>query len=336
VIEKEIAQALALQVNLLNLDKMFHEKLPSFSAALELINHISPVVLRDMQGTFIGARMGRPEKAKMRELKGSPQVLFPVGPEGGKMRSFNAALEAGKVTADFPSYECKKCSRDTIYPVCESCRQPTFPDAAGQGSSSRSIAIKHYFDAALQTLEFSTYPDIIKGVKGTSNKDHTPERLEKGILRAKHGIYVNKDGTTRYDISEVPCTHFKPKEVGTAVHVLKELGYKIDIHGKDLTDAEQTVELFPQDIILPGCRESPDEAADVLLMRVAQFVDEMLAKLYRLPAFYNISSLENLAGQLVIGLAPHISAGIVGRIIGFSQTQGCFAHPMWHAALRRD
>ena len=45
---------------------------------------------------------------------------------------------------------------------------------------------------------------------------------------------------------------------------------------------------------------------------------------------------EDLIGHLILGLAPHTSAGIVGRIIGFSKTQGCLAHPMWHAAQRRD
>ena len=35
-------------------------------------------------------------------------------------------------------------------------------------------------------------------------------------------------------------------------------------------------------------------------------------------------------------MAPHISAGMVGRIIGFSKTQGFFAHPLFHAAMRRD
>ena len=46
-----------------------------------------------------------------------------------------------------------------------------------------------------------TYPDLIKGVRGTSNKSHIPEHLAKGILRAKHNVHVNKDGTIRYDAS---------------------------------------------------------------------------------------------------------------------------------------
>ncbi|MCK5303643.1 MAG: DNA polymerase II large subunit, partial [Candidatus Heimdallarchaeota archaeon] len=36
------------------------------------------------------------------------------------------------------------------------------------------------------------------------------------------------------------------------------------------------------------------------------------------------------------GLAPHTSAGIVGRIIGFTKAKVNFAHPYWHAAKRRN
>jgi len=35
-------------------------------------------------------------------------------------------------------------------------------------------------------------------------------------------------------------------------------------------------------------------------------------------------------------MSPHTSAGIVGRIIGFSNTQGFFAHPLMHSIMRRD
>ena len=39
---------------------------------------------------------------------------------------------------------------------------------------------------------------------------------------------------------------------------------------------------------------------------------------------------------MVVGLAPHTSVGIVGRVIGFTTSQVCFAHPYWHSAKRRD
>ncbi|MEK6900180.1 MAG: LAGLIDADG family homing endonuclease, partial [Nanoarchaeota archaeon] len=180
-----------------------------------------------------------------------------------------------------------------------------------------------------------TYADIIKGVRGTSNKNHIVEHLSKGILRAKHDIYVNKEGTTRYDCTELPITHFKSKEINTSVQKLREIGYYTDIYGKDLTEDNQILELRPQDIILPGF-DSLDESAPKVLLRVTQFIDELLVKLYHLPPYYNIQKEEDLVGHLVIGLAPHISAGLVGRIIGFSQTQGLLAHPTFHAGLRRD
>ena len=41
-------------------------------------------------------------------------------------------------------------------------------------------------------------------------------------------------------------------------------------------------------------------------------------------------------GHLVIGLSPHTAAGIVGRIIGFSKTQGLITHPYFHSFMRRD
>jgi len=44
----------------------------------------------------------------------------------------------------------------------------------------------------------------------------------------------------------------------------------------------------------------------------------------------------DLVGHLVVGLAPHTSVGILGRIIGFTDLNVCYAHPVWHSAKRRD
>ena len=69
-------------------------------------------------------------------------------------------------------------------------------------------------------------PDIVKGVKKMMSARKLPEPLEKGILRAKHDVYVFKDGTTRFDATDIPLTHFKPKEIGVSIDKLKELGYE--------------------------------------------------------------------------------------------------------------
>ncbi len=313
--------------------------------------------IRDKNGTTLGCRMGRPEKAKMRKLTGSPQVLFPVGSEGGRMRCFQSALDKQKITAEFPIYSCATCKHETIYRTCEVCHQKTqqkyyctqcgvtdkYPCHDDHKSNLRtltykeqSIDILRYFASALKLSAMPSPPELIKGVKGTSNKDHTPEHLVKGILRAKHGIYVNKDGTIRYDMTEMPLTHFKPKEIGTSVQQLHTLGYLKDIKGEDLTSDEQLLEIKPQDIILPNADESLDEGSQDVLFKVANFVDDLLIHLYGLEPYYKLKTKEDLIGHLVVGLAPHISAGIVGRVIGFSKTQGFLAHPSFHSIMRRD
>ena len=353
VIEKDQAQALMATFNSKDKEgiaktlKIIDED--ASQDALSLINLVSPFKIADKAGVFIGTRMGRPEKAKMRKMTGQPHVLFPVGDEGGKLRSFQSALERKKVTAQFPVYYCEHCKRETVLPVCEICDKkakkkkycPTcrvVDDCPHnpQDYQYAEIDINHYFHHILRKLDTKIYPDLIKGVRGTSNKDHTAEHLIKGFLRAKHGINVNKDGTIRYDSSEVALTHFKPKEVMVGVEKLKELGYETDAFGKELVDEDQVLELKPQDVILPSCPYSPDEPCDEIMFKTSKFVDELLVKLYDLKPFYNLASKEELVGHYVIGLAPHTSAGILGRIIGFSKTQAFYAHPYYHAAMRRD
>ncbi|MBN1544244.1 DNA polymerase II large subunit [Candidatus Woesearchaeota archaeon] len=320
---------------------------------LDALNKNSNIIQRDKCGIFIGARMGRPEKAKMRKLTGSPHTLFPVGEEGGRLRSFQSALTAGKITAEFPTYMCERCKKETVFSICPECEEKTKKQyhckicgkidtdvCPKHGKATpyarKDIPINTYFASLLKKMKTKTYPDLIKGVRGTSNREHIPEHLMKGILRAQNDVYVNKDGTVRYDCSELPITHFKPKEIGTRIEKLKEMGYDKDTRGRPLENEDQILELKPQDVIIPCCPDSPDEQADSVLFRIAKFVDDELENLYGMKPFYNLKTKEELTGHLIIGLAPHTSAGSIGRIIGFSKTQGFFAHPLMHAAMRRD
>jgi len=323
---------------------------------LEIINRLSKYTIKDKAGNFIGARMGRPEKAKLRKLVGSPNGLFPVGQEGGRMRSLLESVEVGSVRGDFPIYYCKKCQQETIYYICENCGEKTeklhfCPECQqkfakekcpqhGKGLkySTRRIDIKHFFDSAVAKLGMgkNEIPAMIKGVRGTSSEDHTPEHLAKGILRAKHRLCVNKDGTVRYDMTELPITHFKPKEISISTEKLKEMGYKRDINGKELENEEQILELMPHDIILPCCPDSKDEKADEVFISVSRFLDDLLVRFYKLKPFYNIGDRGDLVGHLAVCMSPHNCAGVVARIIGFSKVQGLFASPYMHAAVRRD
>ena len=331
------------------------EKYNSEKEILEIINEFSEFEIKDKSGDFIGARMGRPEKAKLRKLIGSPNVLFPVGAEGGRLRSLNATLEKGKIRSSFPILKCNSCGKETIYNTCENCGNKTekkyycydcraiFDSICeihnkGQSFTSMNLDIGHYFSKAVEKLKFQRVeiPVLIKGVRGTSSAGHQIENIAKGILRAKHGLQVNKDGTIRFDATELPLTAFKPKEISVGIEKLKSIGYDKDIFGEELTDKEQILELKPHDIILPSCIDSADEKADDVFIRICNFVDELLEKFYGIQKFYNVKKKEDLIGQLGVFMAPHNCAGVACRIIGFSNTQGVFASPYMHAAVRRD
>ncbi len=360
---KALFANLGLDLKLLNLNEKFlkehiDEKHFNISNnALEAVDIVSNFKIKDKAGDFIGARMGRPEKAKIRKLTGSPNVLFPVGSEGGRLRSVQAACEEGKVTSSFPLNFCEECNNETIYRVCEKCGKKTkkmyfFPEThekklikidkwgekEGIPFQTKEIDINYYFGDAVDLLEMEDFevPILIKGVRGLSSEGKELEHLAKGILRAKYELQVNKDGTIRFDATELPLTYFKPKEIGVSIEKLKELGYDKDINGNSLVNENQILELFPHDVLLPCPVDSSDEKAGDIFVRIAEFVDEELERFYKLKPFYNIKTKEDLIGHLGVCMAPHNCAGVICRFIGFSKTQSLMASPFMHAAIRRD
>ncbi|MFQ5531181.1 MAG: DNA polymerase II large subunit [Candidatus Nanoarchaeia archaeon] len=369
VIEESISKALLVNLGLgseildekeILLKELFEEKKfkkfnPKLSI-LEIINTLSDFIIKDKAGDFIGTRMGRPEKAKLRKLTGSPNALFPIGSEGGRLRSVQAALEVGIVKSTFPLFYCKSCNKETIYISCSDCKKfcekmfycfeckdrfvgkDCDIHGKGTGFSYQTIDIVDYFNKSVQDLGLSKIdiPMLIKGIRGTSSTNHMTEHLSKGILRARYDLQVNKDGTIRYDATELPLVAFKPKEISVDIEKLKELGYDKDINGNELKNCEQILELKPHDVLLPSFSGSLDEKADDVFVRVCNFVDELLTKFYKLKPFYNVKTREDLIGKLGVCMAPHNCAGVICRFIGFSNTLGGFASPYMHAAVRRD
>ena len=281
--------------------------------------------------------------------------LFPVGQEGGRLRSVQAACESGGVNSSFPFFYCVHCKKETIYPKCEDCGNKTekkyyFRDSSekllvsasensevtGQNFYEKKIDIAHYLKKAGEKLSLKKFeiPSLIKGVRGMSSSDKSLENLSKGILRAKHNLQVNKDGTIRFDATELPLTYFKPKEVFVSVEKLKSIGYVRDFLGKELVNEDQILALMPHDILLPSYFNS--EGADSVFMNIANFVDDELINFYGLKSFYNFRKKEDIIGHLGVCMAPHNCAGVICRFVGFSKTQGLFASPYMHAAIRRD
>jgi DNA polymerase II large subunit len=314
---------------------------------LEVLKTLSGIEIKAKAPTTVGARMGRPEKAKRREMNPLVHVLFPVGLAGGKERNLIVASQKGPLHADLVMRECPNCHRTALRTKCGSCGSRTeivracprcgrklgaevcpSCEVPAQGFQRRKFDLERVLIEACSQLE-SRRPRVIKGVKGLSNKDRVPEIVHKGVLRAREDLSVYKDGTIRFDATNAPLTHFKPEEIQVPLKKLRELGYTTDLHGDRLTNTEQVCELRMQDVVIP-------HKGAAYFIRVAKFVDSLLEKVYHLPRYYNVEAPADLVGHLVIGLAPHTSVGILGRIIGFTDLSVCYAHPVWHSAKRRD
>ena len=122
---------------------------------------------------------------------------------------------------------------------------------------------------------------------------------------------------------------FIPSEIGVTVPKLLEMGYTKDCYGEDIVSENQIIELKVQDIVVSdNCGE--------YLVGVANFVDDLLERYYGMERFYNVKDKYDLIGHLIAGLAPHTSAGVLGRIVGFTKALGCYAHPYFHSAKRRN
>ena len=182
-----------------------------------------------------------------------------------------------------------------------------------------SVPLGKIVETKRRGLGLNRIPDRIKAVKGLISVGQTPEPLEKGILRARHGVSVFRDGTSRYDMSDVPLTHFKPSEIGTPWQRLAELGYSHDVFSEPLQTDDQMLELLPQDFVA-------SRSAKQHLLSTCQFVDDLLIRFYKMEPFYRATEELDLVGHLGIGLAPHTSGGVLCRIIGWTDASAAVSY----------
>ncbi len=360
-IKKDYAQALlsclgfvsgkegTINVNELVLDKFSSPA----TDTIALVNSIAPFAVMK-RSTFIGARIGRPEKARERLMKPSPNVLFPIGYYGGKDRNVSSAyaIDAKKFKSGLKSeiarYRCPGCKliietrycydcakRAYIESKCPGCGRITSSDKCENCGTTptvyeeRDVNLAKMVSNALKTLRVSKMPDLIKGVKGLTNEGRIAEPLEKGILRSMYHVHMFKDGTARFDATDAPLTHFYPSEIGVGVEKLRSLGYTKDYLGNELTDTGQLVEMRHQDVVL-------NKRGLENMLQIAKFTDDLLERFYKLPRFYNAVYAQDMIGALVISLSPHTSCGVLNRIIGFTSANVGFAHPYIISARRRN
>ena len=313
----------------------------------KILSKSSGIQIRNKFSTSIGVRIGRPEKAAPRQMKPPTHTLFPVSDKGGPTRDLLKASRNEHFFTNLFNRHCTQCNEPSISikcpkcgikttityrcsncrdilnePFCEKCKRkaPSY--------SHKEFPLKARLLLAQENMRLRAQ-EPFKGVKELINQNKIAEPLEKGLVRQNFGLTVFKDGTVRLDATNSPLTHFKPLWIGTTIEKLKELGYSHDIEGNPIENLDQTIELRMQDVIIPY-------ASGRYLVSTCKYIDTLMEKFYGKSSFYNVKSIEDLLGHLIIGLAPHTSVGIVGRIIGYTETHVCFATPNWHSAKRRD
>ncbi len=296
----------------------FKEDLEEEKDPVKFISEISGIEILPRGPVRVGARLGRPEKAGERKMKPKVHSLFPIEDSGSSRRSISDAARSSKskYKVEVNVRECTNCSHRGPEVTCSLCG--SFMKDTGKAERIE-VDVGKIMNSTLERLQISRENiKEFKGVKKLMSKGRYSEPLEKGILRSVNDISVNKDGTCRYDMSDIPITHFKTSEIFLSDAKAKVLGYEPGMN-----------EIFTQDIIIPmDCAK--------YLLKVSKYVDDLLVKYYGMEPFYNCREDADLIGHMVIGLAPHTSGGIAGRIIGFSNMNGAYAHPFFHAAKRRN
>lgn len=235
---------------------------------------------------------------------------------------------------------CPKCDHETeVKLACSKCNtiaEKHQEQCKNCGSTSlrhntlQELDVNTELRNAFENLqERETSFNVLKGVKKLTAKHKIPEPIDKGILRAKHNVSVFRDGTSRYDMVDLPLTSFKPKEIDITVEKLKQLGYETDLNGDRIENDEQIIELKIQDLII-------SKDGGEYLLKVANYIDDLLEKYYDTEPFYNADTPEDLIGEQLLGMAPHTSAATLGRLIGYTDASAGYAHPFYHAAKRRN
>jgi DNA polymerase II large subunit len=304
--------------------------------SLKSINYRSRVTYR------IGARMGKPEGSKLRQMKPPVHTIFPVGNKISSKRLISDAakreddLQVGirvcETCGDFTS-KGVHCNKNTVFHGNEwvSKKDEIWDEISAKVLWDSSLKQVHEVEnkqgveisfGEKTTKKLTSANPAVKGVKGLNSREKTGENMIKGILRHKNEISTFRDGTIRFDMVDITMTHFKPSEIGITAKQARELGY-------DVEHEDDVVELRPQDVVIPmNCTEG--------LFNTTKYIDDLLVTLYGMERFYNCETPKDLVGHLIMGIAPHTSGAILSRIIGFADIKGHYGHPYFHAAKRRN
>lgn len=277
----------------------------------------------------IGGRLASVEACAISTVKPGLSLVYDVrNLTKSHINQLQSALASGhsqRVSA--VQLLCRRCQIISCQQFCLACNQRTVLYEETPISTTHQIA----HDLLLASKYLGVSLAGLKIKVSNQHLDRLPywEPFEKGILRAKHGLLVFKDGTIRYSVSNLALTHFKPAQVHAPIDRLHAMGYTVDQRGDPLRSPQQVCVLKPHDVVL-------NQQICHTFLKATKFIDELLVRYYHRQPYYQCKTITDLIGHLVVGLAPHVLNAIAGRIVGYTIHQVVYAHPLWHAAKRRN
>ena len=99
---------------------------------MDAINKVSPVEIIAKAPTYLGGRVGRPEKTKERMMKPAPHALFPIGTNGGSRRNIIDAAKKGNITVEIARCRCTECGVGSVQAICPSCGSKALPTSSSK------------------------------------------------------------------------------------------------------------------------------------------------------------------------------------------------------------
>ena len=177
-------------------------------SALNLLNSILPYEIRAPTTIRIGARMGKPEGSKHRELKPAIHCLYPTGRGAGSKRLLKDAAR----------------NNDSVQVGFEPDANNEFRRVKMSETEYIELPNVDEWKWARDLCGLSTEA-LVKGDTYLGGGEKYPENMAKGILRFQNDTSVFRDGTVRFDMVDITMTHFRPREIGMTVEQANELGY---------------------------------------------------------------------------------------------------------------
>ena len=163
--------------------------------SLWLVRKLSSMRWEDSATCRIGARMGRPEKSGVREMKPLVHSLYPIAESGGPQRLLGEACSKGSIRVQMGPRVCSKCGSESPHIRCHVRPDPNVAKECGgrtevrksRGGKRRrrgeftTVPVSSILEVKRRALGLDKLPSKIKAVKGLVSIGQSPNHWRRAF-----------------------------------------------------------------------------------------------------------------------------------------------------------